>query len=219
MDTLTVSLITYVPRFDIDSEKWFVDITVNPSATMIEPFVRLGFVRYQEHARAGLQVSSPVIAWAQVLPRRDLHVWHTPNSDGQPGSVTARLTGAVAARQTPYAPKAERQLPRIRMALMRSETTMAGLKVEAFVKSNDFGPPAPQCADGTPSVSNSDDVGWVVAASPKGEVPRGGHLREWSAHFDVSNERPGSRAHYFVVVEEDRGQIYFALERITISSE
>ncbi|MEY9722114.1 hypothetical protein ABIA22_004668 [Sinorhizobium fredii] len=55
---LNVDLLTYEPRFDIDREQWYVDIPLNPSE-MISPFLRLGIVRYQEHAPRDLQVSFP----------------------------------------------------------------------------------------------------------------------------------------------------------------
>lgn len=55
---LNVDLLTYEPRFDVATEKWYVDIRLDPGP-MISPFLRLGIVRFQEHAPRHLQVSFP----------------------------------------------------------------------------------------------------------------------------------------------------------------
>lgn len=68
-ETMTVSLLTYEPRFDVGSEEWYVDLQITP-ASATDPFVRLGLVRYQEHAPRHLQVSQPVVEWTQLLPKR-----------------------------------------------------------------------------------------------------------------------------------------------------
>ncbi|MFO1116549.1 MAG: hypothetical protein U1E28_12750 [Beijerinckiaceae bacterium] len=68
---MAVSLITYTPRFDADLEMWYVDININPCGA-VYPFVRLGLVRYQPNAASGLQVSEPVLEWAQIMPERKL---------------------------------------------------------------------------------------------------------------------------------------------------
>ena len=52
---LQVALLTYEPYFDVDQERWFVDVALDPFDA-VEPFVRLGLVRYQEHAPSHLQV-------------------------------------------------------------------------------------------------------------------------------------------------------------------
>ncbi|WP_134500725.1 hypothetical protein [Microvirga pakistanensis] len=72
---LNVDLLTFAPRFDIDREQWFVDLTLDPGP-MIAPFVRLGVVRYQEHAPRDLQVSYPGDPFQfQMLTRRQTTVW------------------------------------------------------------------------------------------------------------------------------------------------
>jgi len=55
---LNVDLLTYQPRFDVDREQWYVDLQLD-AGQMISPFLRLGVVRYQEHAPRDLQVSLP----------------------------------------------------------------------------------------------------------------------------------------------------------------
>jgi hypothetical protein len=70
---LRVSLVTYAPRFDVENEEWYVDVTLEHPFEA-EPFLRLGLVRYQEHAATELQVSYPTTQWIQLLPRRDVEV-------------------------------------------------------------------------------------------------------------------------------------------------
>jgi len=70
---LLVSLITYEPRFDIDEELWYVDLTLDTLGIQ-QPFVRLGIVRYQENAPPELKVSEPVVEWVQPLPHREARV-------------------------------------------------------------------------------------------------------------------------------------------------
>jgi hypothetical protein len=72
-ETLLVSLVTFVPRFDVEREKWFVDLTLN-LGPYAESFVRLGLVRYQKHALPFLEASAPVVAWAQAPSRRTVEV-------------------------------------------------------------------------------------------------------------------------------------------------
>ncbi|MBI5792668.1 MAG: hypothetical protein HZA63_14455 [Rhodocyclales bacterium] len=67
--TMAVSLVTYEPLFDVETEQWFVDIALD-HAFEAQPFVRLGLVRYQPHAPEALQVSFPTVQWVQLLPQR-----------------------------------------------------------------------------------------------------------------------------------------------------
>ncbi|WP_100962113.1 hypothetical protein [Bosea sp. FBZP-16] len=72
-ETLLVSLVTFVPRFDVEREKWFVDLRLN-LGPYAEPFVRLGLVRYQKHALPFLEASAPVVTWAQTPSQRTVEV-------------------------------------------------------------------------------------------------------------------------------------------------
>ncbi len=74
--TLMVSLLAYQPRFDVETESWYVDVGVECDREA-EPFVRFGMVRYQPHAPANKQVSYPIVQWAQLLPRRHVDVEST----------------------------------------------------------------------------------------------------------------------------------------------
>ncbi|MFM0489703.1 hypothetical protein [Paraburkholderia graminis] len=70
---LEVALATYMPRFDVRTEQWHVDTDIeHPSEA--EPFVRLGLVRFEEHAARYIHVSYPVVQWTQLLPRRPVQV-------------------------------------------------------------------------------------------------------------------------------------------------
>lgn len=71
--TLDVSLVTYEPRFDVETEQWYVDASIEHPFEA-QPFVRLGLVRFQPNAPEDLQVSFPTTQWVQLLPRRDIHV-------------------------------------------------------------------------------------------------------------------------------------------------
>jgi hypothetical protein len=68
-DTMAVSLVTYEPLFDVETEQWFVDIALD-HAFEAQPFVRLGLVRYQPNAPEALRVSFPTVQWVQMLPQR-----------------------------------------------------------------------------------------------------------------------------------------------------
>jgi hypothetical protein len=70
---MLVSLLTYEARFDIDFERWYVDIHIDADQVP-EPFVRLGLVRFQKHARRELQVSEPIAEWVQIMPKRAVSV-------------------------------------------------------------------------------------------------------------------------------------------------
>lgn len=113
-----VSLITYEPCFDADREEWYVDIEITPSNSS-DPFVRFGLVRYQEHAPPHLQVSEPVTAWAQLMPRRTVHVRSAETDEGKitveadvfgksgtkvklPGFSTPPSDGVAAALDRPH---------------------------------------------------------------------------------------------------------------------
>ncbi|MEH2561857.1 hypothetical protein [Bradyrhizobium sp. AZCC 2289] len=68
---MAVSLITYAPRFDVDQETWYADLELNPCGA-VYPFIRLGLVRFQANAPRALQVSEPIVEWAQIMPERKL---------------------------------------------------------------------------------------------------------------------------------------------------
>ncbi len=95
---LNVDLLTYEPRFDIDREQWYVDVTLDPGP-MIAPFIRLGVVRYQEHAPRDLQVSEPAEPYHfQLLTNREARAERLPPMPDQTGTtewvpIPVKVTG------------------------------------------------------------------------------------------------------------------------------
>lgn len=80
---LTVDLLTYEPRFDPATERWYVDITLDPGP-MLTPFLRLGVCRYQEHAPRDLQLSYPAEPFQLQIPTaRSAYVVRQNGADGE----------------------------------------------------------------------------------------------------------------------------------------
>lgn len=88
--TMAVSLVTYEPLFDIETEQWYVDIALDHPFEA-QPFVRLGLVRYQQHAPADLQVSFPTVQWVQMLPERS--AWMFTEDEGMEASTWLAVEG------------------------------------------------------------------------------------------------------------------------------
>ena len=95
--TLDVSLVTYEPRFDIETEQWYVDASIE-HAFEAQPFIRLGLVRFQPHAPKDLQVSFPITQWVQLLPRRDISVSNVHSGSAELARVTVEGLGPVSDR-------------------------------------------------------------------------------------------------------------------------
>ncbi|MEM9900076.1 MAG: hypothetical protein AAF865_01945 [Pseudomonadota bacterium] len=70
---MAVGLVTYEPRFDIEREEWYADVTMTPGRSA-DPFVRFGLVRFQPHTVPELRCSRPLVQWAQPLPERRVSV-------------------------------------------------------------------------------------------------------------------------------------------------
>ncbi len=120
--TLEVALLTFRPRFDADQETWFVNVPIDTFGVP-EPFVRLGLVRYQPFAKPDLQLSDPVVEWAQVRPGRRV-VAEVSQTERNVVSVT--VTGAGALRSAIEADGHDptrlswwRQRPLMRVRLLR----------------------------------------------------------------------------------------------------
>lgn len=88
--TLAVSLVTYAPLFDVETEEWYVDVSLE-HAFEAQPFVRLGLVRYQRHAPRELQVSFPTVQWVQLLPERS--AWLITEDQGEEKSTWLTVVG------------------------------------------------------------------------------------------------------------------------------
>ncbi|MER8643203.1 hypothetical protein [Mesorhizobium sp. M1252] len=102
---LNVDLLTYEPRFDVDREQWYIDLALDPGE-MVMPFLRLGVVRYQEHAPADLQVSFPGDPFQlQIQTRRQTSLELVPDPGDQ---ARVRLTVTV---QGPASPDSASDVP------------------------------------------------------------------------------------------------------------
>jgi hypothetical protein len=93
LEMMSVSLLTYQPRFDIATSEWYVDVRME-CPHEAEPFVRFGLVRYQEHAPEDKRVSFPVVQWAQLLPRRTVEV--VPSITRTSVGATVRVSGLAS---------------------------------------------------------------------------------------------------------------------------
>ncbi len=91
---LDVSLVTYEPHFDIETEQWYVDAAIEHPFEA-QPFVRLGLVRFQPHAPEDLQVSFPTTQWVQLLPRRDVRVTYELRNSVEFATVTVEGLGPL----------------------------------------------------------------------------------------------------------------------------
>ncbi|WP_424830338.1 hypothetical protein [Ruegeria sp.] len=94
---MRVALAVYEPRFDVEREEWYIDVTLDaPMAP--EGFVRLGLVRYQPNSIPELRCSRPVVQWAQPLSARS--VYARKNGTGR---ITVEMTGAAPKERKPIA--------------------------------------------------------------------------------------------------------------------
>ncbi len=131
--TMQVSLLTYEPRFDPVQALWYVDLALDP-LDLPEPFMRLGLVRYQEHAPAHLRVSEPTVEWVQLLPARTVTWTYGALRAGERGvPVEIKVSGAASlrsAREEPKAPEdpeqALRDRPIMRAAVSRRRRLGSG---------------------------------------------------------------------------------------------
>ncbi len=130
---LGAALLAYVPRFDVESEKWFVDVDFAPGE-MVEPFVRLGLVRYQPNAHSALHTSAPVAAWAQVLPERTVNVWidaSPVNADVLHVQVSGPYAGRLGAEPDRL------EYPVMQVSVQEMTRTPGGLTAERVLKTID----------------------------------------------------------------------------------
>jgi len=185
---MLVSLLTYEPRFDIDFERWYLDVRID-AGKVPEPFIRLGLVRYQEHARPELQLSEPIAQWVQLMPKRTISVSIEP-----PAQLSQRVELALevstpaaydgsAPRFDPGSGEVDEagSAPFIRAYVLRKDTTSAGATIQTIV--------APEDAVDSPSTQ------LVAERTAKGTAWRG------RIGFTCRNDADAS-TDYSVFVEE-----------------
>ncbi len=164
--TLLVSLLAVTPRFDPVDELWFVDLDLDlntGSGPVAAPFIRLGLVRHQPHAREDrdapgigdsvcLRTSTPVSTWFQPLPgRRAEATWRVHDGLLQ-AYVTVRGSSAPGDGQTPA--------PGVRIELL----TRAPLGQEGWLAARDDQGEAVRWeswADGAGALSQAFGGGWA----------------------------------------------------------
>ncbi|UVC18017.1 hypothetical protein [Mesorhizobium onobrychidis] len=158
---MAVSIITYAPRFDPAQEIWYADIDLNPCGA-VYPFVRLGLVRYQPNAPRALQMSEPVVEWAQVMPERKLSASaRYVDKDRKQIEVTATLEGTASGPDVNngHPETSPAQAPRVYFSLLQrridaddavpdSELVFAGPQIVS---------PGCGCASGTAVFQMSDE--------------------------------------------------------------
>lgn len=97
---LNVDLLTYTPRFDIDSENWYVDVTLD-AGDMVNPFLQIGVVRYNPDAPSDLQASLPSQPFhCQIPTRRTSAISVSRADDPDWALVTVRVNGPATPEAT-----------------------------------------------------------------------------------------------------------------------
>lgn len=179
--TMEVALLAFRPRFNIDQEYWYFDLKLNPHVA-VEPFVRLGLVRYQGNAPRALRVSEPVVEWAQLLPQR---------------SVRARVRG----RQVTVTVEGHAsELPRLRQGHDITEQRHAtyGPRMRFEVYRRD--------ASGVESLAETVETEGGrrgIASKESGPEGKGSQSCKWTECFDLLDEPMSSETGtYSVVVSE-----------------
>jgi hypothetical protein len=208
-ETLSAALATYLPRFDVETEKWFVDLPLNPDL-IVEPFIRLGLVRYQPNAGEGLGASAPVAVWAQIPPEREVEVWSSSNEAGDT-VIEVQVSGKVSGRARTDRGKDKREdtedlvYPRMRVSIIEVTTTILGKKIEKIaparkIELTKYSPTAAEAA--TPYIPASTWADWAQP-DPNGSLSSN---IPWYAAFalPVNRDESGNvNARKFAVVVEE----------------
>jgi hypothetical protein len=177
--TLEVSLLTYQPKFDVEEELWYVDVTLEHEIEA-EPFVRLGLVRFQPHAPPHLQVSYPVTQWTQLLPRRCAKITKSTSA------VTVHVEGlASAPGPTDLGPEdtndERRSVPRLTARIVRECDPDKGIPTRSVIEEAHLEP--------------------IIKNLPTAEK----YHAVWEKEMPFAAQKPDDareRSKYFVVLEE-----------------
>lgn len=170
---LEAALLTYVPKFDIESETWFCDVDLK-AGTAPEPFMRLGLVRYQPYAPPELRVSEPVVEWLQVPQHRAVTVMVV---DNKPSHVRVEVEGTEF--REPSVPGPEPSPEEQFFAWTKAPV----MKVTVLR----------QRKDGVETVARLDPASCVVGISPLAErtwLPNS--LKDWEDGMIVTPDTVGS---------------------------
>jgi hypothetical protein len=204
---LVVSLLTYKPKFDRETEQWFVDVTIEHPREA-EPFVRFGLVRYQPYAPDHSCVSYPTTQWTQLLPRRTVHV-RADRRAHDAICVTVRVEGLATAprRQATDADNERPAVSRMIASVVR-ENPIDSSRSDVLSKDVHKRPIVPEfelerCQDALSDVNVAE-----------------AYLATWQSQLHVprdSQRDAQERASYYVFVEEreDRLPATYAEEPVS----
>ena len=175
---LTVGLVTYRPRFDVEREEWFVDVTLSPS-TAPDGFVRFGLVRYQPNTVPDLRCSRPDTQWFQVLPERRVSVRRSGT-----GTLEVEIEGRLAN---------DRKLPEGLAVTLADRVRQPNMRLTLFEERNGATGKTRQIV----FQREADKVleSTMVLAEMRAETGI------WRTTFDVAN-RPKSEGEMKLLVEE-----------------
>lgn len=109
---LTVGLVHYEPLFDPEAEQWFIDVSID-ALGLPDPFVRFGLVRYQPNTIPELQVSRPVVQWANLMP------WREVEASIVGDDVRVSVTGPTSLGAKNIGKRTNLDSPRMRFHLFR----------------------------------------------------------------------------------------------------
>lgn len=134
---MSVGLLLFEPRFDPESELWYVDLELSDVTAFSEPFLRFGVVRYTAHGRADLRVSQPAVCWAKLLPEREVSIAFDPP---RPPSVAARLEvkvegpNAATSLNLNLKDRDHPDRPQVHLRVMRELTESGGTVLRSAVR-------------------------------------------------------------------------------------
>ncbi|MBR1300654.1 hypothetical protein [Bradyrhizobium sp. AUGA SZCCT0042] len=161
---MAVSLLTFAPRFDPEQENWYIDVKMDPCGA-VYPFVRLGLVRYQPNAPRILQVSEPVVEWAQIMPERTVQA----KAEKIKGTLDIRIRATVEGRASQPNPATSKdsteRAPQMHVSLLRRWAPQDGAPLGPETTFDRIQVVEPQCGTNCTMWSTS----FVVSAQDYGK--------------------------------------------------
>lgn len=183
-----VDLLTYEPSYDPVQDAWWVDVLIDPGK-VAAPFIQLGLVRYQEHAkfdiedpREDLRVSTPERIGCVLEPTRTVTVVMEPkNKVDDTWPIRVRVSGPAGVVRGGYDSVPE---PWLRERLARQSRPHFMAKVMRA----------------RPGHSGGGEEQVAFAQSDNSPPPSGDVLWETLIHL---REKPTSSPHYIFIAERD----------------
>ena len=208
---MSVGLLLFEPRFDPESERWYVDVELKDVSAFSEPFMRFGIVRYCQHGREDLRVSQPSVVWAKILPQREVFCGYSPaDSKKEPARIEVKVQGPHASIKikSELKDQGNPEKPQMHMLVMRESVGAAGSMTRQQVeldrkdnlKSDESRP--------TRKVEADREGHWIRLR----DVKSGEHVGHWEAHASLKLESPleehESLVAYIEEVEQYRPATY-----------